>query len=92
MGHDKGSRVMVVADKTPTDEVMDFLLSRPTPEEIISLRPSQAAQERLRYLLEGNAHHTLSDSERAELDSYLQVEHFVRQLKIRARERLAGEA
>ena len=62
-----------------------------TAEEIIDLRPSEAAQERLRYLLDGNRNESLSDAERAELDAYLQVEHFVRQLKIRAREKLSGK-
>ena len=78
-------------DITPADEILDFLLSAPTAEEIIDLRPSEAAQERLRYLLDGNRNESLSDAERAELDAYLQVEHFVRQLKIRAREKLSGK-
>jgi hypothetical protein len=77
---------------TPTDEVMDFLLSAPTPEQVIALRPSTAAQERMRYLLDNNRNDTLTDAERAELDSFLQVEHFVRQLKIRAQEKLAASA
>lgn len=76
-------------DRTPSDEVMDFLLSAPTPEAVIALRPSQAAQERLRYLLDGNRNETLNDAERAELETYLQLEHFVRRLKIRAQEKLA---
>ena len=76
-------------DLTPADEVMDFLLSAPTPQEVIALRPSQAAQERLRYLLDGNRNQTLNDAERAELETYLQLEHFVRRLKIRAQEKLA---
>lgn len=76
-------------EPTPADEVMDFLLSAPSPADVIALRPSPAAQERLRYLLDGNRNATLGDAERAELDAYLQVEHFVRRLKIRAREKLA---
>ena len=78
-------------DRTPTDEVMDFLLSKPTPQQVLELRPSRAAQERLRYLLDGNRNDTLNDAERAELDTYLQTEHFVRRLKIRAREMLAEQ-
>ncbi len=78
--------------RTPSDEVLDFLLSAPTPEAVIALRPSPAAQERLRYLLDGNRNNTLTDAERAELESYLQLEHFVRRLKIRAREVLASGA
>jgi len=76
-------------DRTPTDEILDFLLSAPTPEEVIALRPSEVAQRRLRYLLERNRNEMLDDAERAELESYLQVEHFVRRLKIRAQEKLA---
>ncbi len=78
-----------VLEKSPTDEVMDFLLSAPTPEQILALRPSAAVQERLRYLLDGNRNATLNDAERAELDMYLQVEHFIRRLKVRAQEKLA---
>lgn len=75
---------------TPSDEIMDFLLSAPTPEQVIALRPSDEAQQRVRYLLDGNRNETLNDAERAELESYLQVETFVRRLKIRAQEKLAG--
>lgn len=76
----------------PADEVLDFLLSQPTEEQVIALHASDAAQERLRYLLDGNRNNSLNDAERAELESYLRIEHFVRQLKIRARERLAERA
>ena len=71
---------------TPSDEVLDFLLSSPTPEDMLALRPSAEAQERLRYLLDGNRQGTLNDAERGELEVSLQLEHFVRQLKIRAQE------
>lgn len=84
---------MVIAspDLTPTDEIMDFLLSAPTPQDIIGLRPSPATQERLRYLLDGNRNESLNDAERAELETYLQTEYFVRRLKIRAQEKLAED-
>jgi hypothetical protein len=84
--------VMAQPAPTPTDEVLDFLLSAPTPEAVVALRPSPAAQERLRYLLDGNRNASLNDAERAELDAYLQLEHFVRRLKVRAREKLASGA
>lgn len=76
-------------DLTPADEVLDFLLSAPTPEAVLALRPSAETQERLRHLLDGNRNESLTDSERAELETYLQLEHFVRRLKIRAQEKLA---
>ncbi|MEI7772366.1 MAG: hypothetical protein WCI67_20425 [Chloroflexales bacterium] len=70
--------------------MIDVLLSAPRPEDVIALRPSPTAQERLRYLLDGSRNTTLNDAERAELESYLQLEHFVRRLKIRAHEKLAA--
>ena len=72
----------------PSDEVLDFLLSKPSPEDVMALRPSDQAQERLRYLLDGNRNDSLSDAEKGELDRYLEIEHFVRRLKIRAQEML----
>ena len=66
------------------DEVLTFLLSSPTPQQIIAFRASDAAQERLRVLLEANRQGTLTDMERAELDEASQYNHFVIQLKARA--------
>jgi hypothetical protein len=71
-------------ERTPSDEILDFLLSRPTPEQIIALRASDAAQERLRYLLDGNRNNTLNDQERIELDTYVQLDNLVSRLKARA--------
>ena len=78
-------------DHTVNDDVMDFLLSQPTPEQVIAMRPSAAAQERMRYLLDGNRNNTLNDAERDELEANLQLEHFVRRLKLRARQKLAAQ-
>ena len=45
---------------SPTDEVLDFLLSAPTPEAILALQLSPTAQQqRLSYLLDGNRNETL---------------------------------
>jgi hypothetical protein len=74
---------------SPVDEVLDFLLSQPTPQQVINLHASEAAQERLRYLLDGNRNDTLNDAERAELDAYVQLDNLVTRLKARARLKLA---
>lgn len=84
--------VAVRQERTPADEVYEFLLSQPTPEQIVNLRASDVAQERLRYLLDGNRNNTLTDAERAELEAYIQLDNFVAQLKIRAREKLSDQA
>ncbi|MEZ4672405.1 MAG: hypothetical protein R3E39_31255 [Anaerolineae bacterium] len=76
----------------PADEILDFLLSQPTPEQVIALHSSQTAQERLRYLLDGNRNNTLNDAERLELDTFLQLDNLVSRLKARAHLKLANKA
>jgi hypothetical protein len=75
----------------PVNEVLDFLLAQPTPEAVIALKASPAAQERLRYLLDGNRNNALQDAERAELEAYLQLDNLVSRLKARAQLKLAGK-
>ena len=65
-------------------EVDELLTSTPTPRQILDFRPSQAAQARLRYLLDNNRDRSLTNDEEAELDETLAVEHFMRRLKVRA--------
>jgi hypothetical protein len=60
--------------------------------ELVSPELTPTMQERLRYLLDRNRNETLNDNERAELEAYLQLEHFVRRLKVRARAKLAENA
>lgn len=66
------------------NEVDEFLTSTPTPEQILAFRPSQAAQGRLRYLLDANGNRRLSPDEEAELNETLAVETFMRRLKVKA--------
>ncbi len=65
------------------NEVDEFLTSTPTPQQILAFRPSQAAQERLRFLLNANGSRPLTADEEAELSENLTVEQFIRRLKIR---------
>jgi hypothetical protein len=65
-------------------EVLDFLIKRPTPSEIVAFKVSPQAQTRLRELLEKNRSATLSQMELAELDVYEQLEHMMILLKTRA--------
>ena len=70
------------------DEVFGFLLSLPTPQQIIAFHASEAAQQRLRYLLDTNRDGILSDAERAELEDALQINRFVTRLKAKAQQTL----
>ena len=74
----------------PTDapvayaEVLDFLITRPTPEQIAAFKVSVEAQERIRTLLDKNREGTLTETETAELNLYEQLEHMMILLKAKA--------
>jgi hypothetical protein len=65
-------------------EVLDFLLTRPTPHDILVFKVSDAAQARLRLLLDRNREEALSTTEKTELDLYEQLEHLMILLKAKA--------
>ena len=73
------------------DDVMEFLTTSPTPEQIIEFRPSETMQERVRFLLDENRAGNLTIEQRKELDEFEQIEHFMRRLKIHARMKLASK-
>jgi hypothetical protein len=68
-------------------EMMDFLASSPTPQQIAAFKVSPPAQERLEELLERNRESSLTDEEEVELDVYELVEHSMIRLKAQARSR-----
>jgi hypothetical protein len=69
-------------------EIIDFLASTPTPEQIVAFKPSSHLEQRLSYLLEQNGEDALAAEERRELDEFLRMNHFMNMLKIRARQKL----
>ncbi len=79
---------MATARISAYDEVVDFLTSEPTPEQIIAFRPSLAVQERINHLLEANRNGTITSDEQSELDEFEEIEHLMRRLKIRAHTKL----
>ena len=86
-GERKGTRPPVAQ---PTEasrvyaEVLDVLLTRPTPQDILAFKVSEAAQTRLRVLLDKNREEGLDETETAELDLYEQREQLMILLKARA--------
>ena len=70
------------------EEVLQFLLTTPTPQQIIDFRASESAQKRLQYLLEANRKATISSEEADELEELSRVNHFFTLLKARARQKL----
>jgi hypothetical protein len=65
-------------------EVLDFLMTRPTLEDVIAFKVSSMAQERLQSLLAKNRAGIITDAEVAELDVYEQLEHLMILMKARA--------
>jgi hypothetical protein len=69
-------------------EVMDFLVTSPSPNDIIAFKPSSKLEERLSELLSKKQESTLADDEQIELAEFLRLNHFMNMLKIRARQKL----
>lgn len=67
------------------EEMLDFLASGPTSEQILAYKILAPVQERLAELLEKNREEGLTDAENAELDAFEYVDHFMSLLKARAR-------
>lgn len=65
-------------------EIIDFLVNRPTSEQIANFKISERSQIRLRELLQKNRDANLIPSERAELNLYEQLDTLMAMMKIRA--------
>ena len=61
--------------------IVDFLASKPTPEQILAFRPTNEMQERLQTLLRRSQAGELSPTEHRELDEYERIEHLMIMLK-----------
>jgi hypothetical protein len=80
----------VVTPETLLDELTDFLVSEPTPHEIIAFKPPDSLDQRLHELLDKNSAGVLTGSEQAELNRFLEVNHLLILLKAKARLKLRG--
>jgi hypothetical protein len=65
-------------------EILDFLIDRPTSTQIINFKVSAASQSRLQTLLQKNREFALTAVETAEIDLYQQLDTLIGYLKIRA--------
>ena len=70
-------------------EILNTLTRNPSPQTIISLRPSETLQARMSELLEANKLGTLNHEQEIELERYLTLEHWVRLAKANAYASLA---
>ena len=62
-------------------EILDFLASQPTPDEIVAFRPTPEMQTRLTTLLDRSRAGLLTPAEQAELDEFERIEHVLVLLK-----------
>lgn len=74
----------LVSTSSTYQEILDFLISRPTSEQIIDFKVSETSQTRLQVLLQKNREAVLNPAETAELDLYERLDTLIGFLKIRA--------
>ena len=74
---------------TLLDEILEFVLSRPTLEQVIAYSVPETLDQRLHYLLDRNSHYELTLDEHSELDEFIRIGHLLRMLKAKARFKLA---
>ena len=67
------------------EEFIDFFARGSTSSEVLQLRPSAAAQQRARYLLDRSKSGELTSEVAVELERLGQVEHLMQLVKARAR-------
>ncbi len=70
------------------EQVLEFLASGPSSQEIVAYRPPKAAQARFSRLLEANRERQLSPQEEEELDHYIGMDRMLSLLKAKAASRL----
>jgi hypothetical protein len=73
------------------DEVLDFLASSPTAEQLVNYRPPTDLQQRLSELLDKNRRARLSEVEQAEMEEFRQIDHLLTLIKAKARLRLKAQ-
>ena len=65
-------------------EIARFLVRRPTPEQIVAFHPSSEATDRFYDLIATERAGTITEDERAELESCITIEHMMRLVKAEA--------
>jgi hypothetical protein len=73
------------------EEIIDFIASGTTPDRVASFRPSDETEKEVAELIHKEKTAGLSQTETAELNTYLQLEHIMRLAKARAHQYLTHE-
>jgi hypothetical protein len=70
------------------DELIELIITRGSPRDVIEFQPSEATKCRVRELVRREKENYLTPEEASELDTFMQLEHIMRLAKARARLRL----
>ena len=73
-------------------EIIDFIAGGTTPQAVVDYHPSAQAQQRVAELIAREKEGGLSPEEKAELDSFMNLEHILRMAKARARQILSSRS
>jgi hypothetical protein len=90
--HFIGGTVESVPEKTIQEIVTDFLGSAPSLVEIAAYRLPDDLQNRAHFLLEKNREGSLTESERAEMEEFRQIDHLLTLVKAKARLKLKAQS
>jgi hypothetical protein len=74
------------------EEVVNFIASGTTPDNVVNFHPSEEAKQRVADLISREKIGGLTQDETSELDHYVQLEHLMRLAKARARKHLAEQS
>ncbi len=88
---DRGLRELLAessAEFADETAIMATLARRPSPEQVLAIRPSPEFQARVSRLLADGKQRQLSRQEEAEMERYLTLEHLVRLAKAEAYQQL----
>jgi hypothetical protein len=69
-------------------EIIRFLASQPSAEQIIAFHSSSEVADRAYELIDIERERQLTEEEQKEMDTFLYLEHFMQMLKIEARRQL----
>ncbi|MGE0130962.1 MAG: hypothetical protein AB7U82_23030 [Blastocatellales bacterium] len=62
-------------------DILNFLASNPTPEQIVAFRPAPEILQRLKTLLAREANGEVTLAEKEEIDEFEQIEHLMVMIK-----------
>jgi hypothetical protein len=79
---------VIPALNVPFDELITFLASSPSSEELVAYRPPEELQARMSELLEKNRQDSLTSEEETELDEFLRMNRFMSRLQTQVKQQL----